>query len=133
MKKLLILLVVLLSGCVAVDAVLMTHFDPNEYLIITRIKVDALRYKQDCHDMTKSTKNADSIQYQTELYLAYEQELNNNDNGIKAAKDLNEIALGLHKRYSVGKVVPPLFCELKYGAIENSAMLIQHVIGGRPR
>ena len=51
---------------------------------------------------------------------------------IEAAKSLNEIAQGLARRYDTPPV-PTLFCKLKYSSIENSAKVIQHTLGNRPR
>jgi hypothetical protein len=59
--------------------------------------------------------------------------LPHNDDNTRAARALNEIAQGLSTKYIKGETVSPLFCQIKFGAIENSANLIQKTLGGRPR
>ena len=132
MKKLILLLVPLLSSCAVYDAIMLTGFDPNEYRIITEIRVDANHYKDACNNPLLAQSNAQAIAYKTDLFEKYSEQIPNNNDGYKAATSLNEIAQGLVKRYDTPPV-PTLFCKLKYSSIENSAKLIQHVLGQRPR
>ena len=132
MKRLMILFVPLLSSCAVYDAVMMTGFDPNEYRIITEIRVDASHYKTQCSNPLLAQSNAVAMANKTDLFEVYSEQIPNNPDGYKAATTLNEIAQGLVKRYDTPPV-PDLFCKLKYGSIENSAKVIQHVIGNRPR
>ena len=111
---------------------MMTGFDPNEYRIITEIRVDASYYKDGCANPLIAQTNAVAIAHKTELFEVYSEQIPNNTDGYKAAKSLNEIAQGLAKRYDT-LPVPVLFCKLKYTSIENSARVIQHTIGNRPR
>ena len=111
---------------------MMTGFDPNEYRIITEIRVDANHYKDACANALIAQTNAVAMAYKTDLFEAYSEQIPNNADGYKAAKSLNEIAQGLAKRYDTPPV-PPLFCKLKYSSIENSAKVIQHTLGNRPR
>jgi hypothetical protein len=132
MKQIVFLLVPLLSSCAVYDAVTMTGFDPNEYRIITEIRVDAAYYKDGCANPLIAQTNAVAMARKTELYQVYSEQIPNNTDSFKAATSLNEIAQGLAKRYDTPPV-PALFCKLKYNSIESSAKLIQHVIGNRPR
>ena len=132
MKRLIVLLLPLLSSCAVYDAITMTGFDPNEYRIITEIRVDANHYKDACADPLIAQTNAVAIANKTDLFEMYSEQIPGNDDGYKAAKSLNEIAQGLAKRYDTPPV-PPLFCKLKYSSIENSAKVIQHTLGNRPR
>ena len=132
MKRLIVLLLPLLSSCAVYDAITMTGFDPNEYRIITEIRVDANHYKDACVNPLIAQTNAVAIAYKTDLFEIYSEQSPGNDDGYKAAKSLNEIAQGLTRRYDMPPV-PPLFCKLKYSSIENSARVIQHTIGNRPR
>jgi hypothetical protein len=132
MKRLALLLLPVLSSCAVYDAVMMTGFDPNEYRIITEIRVDASHYKDDCGNPLLAQANAVAMARKTDLFEAYSEQIPNNRDGHKAAVSLNEIAQGLAHRYDTPPV-PPLFCKLKYTSIENSAKVIQHVIGNRPR
>jgi hypothetical protein len=131
MKKLVFLLAPMLVSCAVYDAIMMTGFDPNEYRIITEIRADAGRYKLQC-DTTQAQANARALADKTELFEIYSEQIPNNKDGYGASKSLNEIAQGLVKRYDTPPV-PTIFCKLKYGSIENSAQVIQHVIGNRPR
>jgi hypothetical protein len=132
MKRLIVLLLPLLSSCAVYDAVMMTGFDPNEYRIITEIRVDAGHYKDACGNPLLAQTNAQAIAYKTDLFEAYSEQIPNNPDGYKASKSLNEIAQGLARRYDTPPV-PALFCKLKYTSIENSARVIQHTLGNRPR
>jgi hypothetical protein len=133
-KKLLLLLSVLtLNGCAVYDAVTMTKYDPNEYLLISEIRVDARHYATGCTNPIMSQPNAVAMARKTELFEAYSENLPSNGDGVKAAKSLNEIAQGLVARYNLGDAVSPLFCKLKFEGIEHSADTIQHVLGNRPR
>lgn len=134
MKKLLLLLSVLaLNGCAVYDAVLMTKYDPNEYLLISEIRIDARHYATACTNPLMSQPNAVAMANKTELFEAYSENLPHNGDGIKAATALNEIAQGLVKQYDSGTPVSPIFCKLKFEGIEHSADTIQHVLGNRPR
>ena len=130
-KLIIILTAVLLNGCALWDAYNLTHYDPNEYLLITKVRVDAMQYKTQCETVS-AVANATQISYETELFEKYSEQIPANSDSYKASKSLNEIAKGLVAAYEKGPV-SPLFCKLKYGSIENSAYVIQHVIAGRPR
>jgi hypothetical protein len=135
MRRLLIILtVILLPGCALYDAFMMTGFDNNEYLLITQIRVDAGQFKKQCGNVLLSSANAVHIANKTELFEKYSEQIPNNNNGIKASESLNAIAQGLANAYLTDKAEPSaLFCKLKYNSIENSATVIQHVVGNRPR
>ena len=133
MKRWIIALVLLLNGCAVYDAVTMTKYDPNEYLLISEIRVDARHYAQGCSNPIMSQPNAVAMARKTELFEAYSENLPSNGDGVKAATALNEIAQGLVTQYNAGTPVSPFFCKLKFEGIEHSADLIQHVLGNRPR
>jgi hypothetical protein len=133
MKRLLPLLVVALSGCSAVDAYLMGHFDSTEYQMISQIRYTAQASQNDCSDAVLSKANANDIARQTALYAMYEGDLPHNDDSIRASKSLDTIAQELKTRYNSSATVSAMYCKLKFSAIENSASLIQHVQGNRPR
>ena len=132
MKRLIVLLLPLLSSCAVYDVITLTGFDPNEYRIITEIRVDANHYKNACANPLVAQTNAVAIANKTDLFEIYSEQIPGNDDGYKAAKSLNEIAQGLARRYDTPPV-PTLFCKLKYTSIENSAKVIQHTLGNRPR
>ena len=133
MRYIAIALVLLLNGCAVYDAVTMTKYDPNEYLLISEIRVDARHYAQGCANPVMSQPNAVAMANKTELFQAYSENLPSNGDGIRAATALNEIAQGLVAQYNTNPKVSPLFCKLKFVGIEHSANTIQHVLGNRPR
>lgn len=135
MKRLIaVLAVVSLNGCAIYDAIMMTKYDPNEYLLITQIRTDAQQYKKSCDNHQLAATNAVAIANRTDLFEKYSEQIPNNDNGIRASRSLNEIAQGLAVTYlDPTKQPSAVFCRLKYSSIENSATVIQHVVGNRPR
>jgi len=134
MKKLIpLFMIVCLSGCAAVDAYLMTHFDPVEYRMITEIKYDAHNSIAECDDAVASKANAYSLAYKVGVYHTYELDIPHNEDSIKASTALDEMTQGLKTRYAGTEKVSTMFCKLKFGGIESSATLIQHVQGKRPR
>lgn len=134
MKRLLaVLAVVGLNGCAIYDAYMQTGFDNNEYLLITQIRADAQRYKNQCGNHLLATQNANNMATKTDLFEKYSERIPRNVNGLSAAKSLNEIAQGLDKAYEADKQPSPVFCRLKYSSIENAAYVIQTVVGDRPR
>ena len=134
MKRLAVLLSVLvLNGCAVYDAYMMTGFDNNEYLLITQIRVDASTYKTQCDNPILAPQNALAISSRTHLFETYSEKIPRNTNGLSAAKKLNDIARGLSLAYGSNPQPSVMYCKLKYTGIENSAAIIQHVVGARPR
>jgi hypothetical protein len=133
MKKIILLAVILLSGCTLVNSYFMTKYDANEYLMITQIRVSAQRFQKQCDDAMSSTGNAHAISSLTELFASYSEQLPHNKEEAQAANALNEIAQGLWERYSKRETVSTTFCQIKFQNIEHSAQLIQSVSAKRPR
>jgi hypothetical protein len=134
MKRLAALLSVLaLNGCAVYDAYMMTGFDNNEYLLITQIRVDASTYKTQCENPILAPQNALAISSRTHLFEVYSEKIPRNTDGLAAAKKLNDIARGLSLAYGSNPQPSAMYCKLKYTSIENSAAIIQHVVGARPR
>ena len=132
-QALVVLLAVTLNGCALYDAYMMTGYDSNEYRIIAEIRTNAYNYKQQCANQLMSESNAILISDKTQLFEFYSEQIPRNDNGVRASKNLNAIAQGLKTQYQTNPAVSPLFCKLKFASIENSAAVIQHVVGRRPR
>jgi hypothetical protein len=122
----------LLSSCAVWDAYFMAPYDANEYMLITEIRATAIQYRRQCDNPVLAQGNAQAIANRAELYEKYEEQIPRNENGIKSARALNEIAQGLNTAYVKGPV-SSVFCRLKYNNIEHSAELIQRVTAGRPR
>jgi hypothetical protein len=134
MKRLAVLLSVLaLNGCAVYDAYMMTGFDNNEYLLITQIRVDSSTYKTQCDNPILAPQNAQAIAARTQLFEAYSEKIPRNVDGLAAAKKLHDIARGLSLAYGSNPQPSVMYCKLKYTGIENSAAIIQHVVGARPR
>jgi hypothetical protein len=133
MKRLIpLFMIVSLSGCAAVDALLMGKYDNNEYQLITTVRYDAQLASANCADEAASRASANQVAYTTGLYALYESDRAHNEDSVKASKALDEIAQELKKRYNSGEKINALYCRLKFESIENSAALIQHVQGKRP-
>jgi hypothetical protein len=133
MKRIILALsTALLSSCAVWDAYFMAPYDANEYMLITEIRTTAIQYRRQCDNPILAPTNAQAMANRTELYEKYEENIPRNENGIRSARALNEIAQGLNTAYAKG-VVSPTFCRLKYNNIEHSAELIQRVTAGRPR
>ena len=127
-------LVFLLPGCALYDAYMQTGFDNNEYLLITQIRVDAQAYRRQCGNHLFAAANSQAIANKTDLFEKYSQRIPRNDQGYRASRSLNEIAQGLASSYADANQPPSaVFCRLKYTSIENSAAVIQTVVGDRPR
>lgn len=136
MKKLLVVVVlsVVLPGCALYDAYMQPGYDNNEYLLITQIRADAQAFRKQCGNHLFSATNAVTMANRTDLFEKYSEKIPRNENGIKASHSLNEIAQGLATAYLDPAGQPSaVFCRLKYSSIENSAVVIQTVVGNRPR
>jgi hypothetical protein len=134
MKKLLLVpLIVLMSGCSVLDAYLMTHYDPNEYQLITNIRAEAQQYKTQCEDAVISKSNATKLAYDTQVFVLFSEHVPRNDDVIKSSKDLQAIAQGLADQYVKSDKVSTPFCKIKFENIEKSANTMQAVIARRPR
>jgi len=133
MKKLLLLPLMLLSGCTLVDAYLMTHYDPNEYKLITDIRAEAQLAKAQCDDPAASKANAIKVANDTQLFVLYSEHVPRNEQVISASKDLHTIAQGLADQYAKFDRVSPGFCKIKFTSVESNADTMQTIIGKRPR
>lgn len=134
MKKLLLaLMITSLSGCALLDAYLMTHYDPNEYKLITDIRAEAQLYKSQCDNAETSKANAEKLANNTQLFVLYSEHIPRNEPLIASSKDLQIIAQGLADQYNKANKVSPTFCKIKFNSIETSADKMQSVIARRPR
>jgi hypothetical protein len=134
MKKIILVpLLLILSGCAVVDAFLMTKFDPNEYQLITNVRLQAQQAKEQCSDAAVSKTNAVKITTDTQMFMLYSEHIPRNNDMIGASKSLYEIAKGLSDQYAKSDRVSPAFCRIKFQNVETSADKIQTVISGRPR
>jgi hypothetical protein len=134
MKKIIIAFsMLLLSGCSLLDAYLMTHYDSNEYQLITDIRAEAQLAKTECDDAIVSRANAYKLAYNTKRFVLYSEHVPRNTDVINASKDLHVLAQGLVDQYAKSDKVSPGFCKIKFTNVETSANKMQQVIGRRPR
>ena len=132
MKKLIVLLIPLLSSCALVDSYLM-KYDTNEYKIVTEIRADAQEYKETCANQLLSQTNAIALANKTNLFVLYSQYQPHNDPVIKASIELNKIAQGLKTQYDSSNKVSPMFCKIKFESVEHNAETIQKTVGAKPK
>jgi len=123
MKKLLVFLVILLSGCSSIQSALfVAHYDNNEYNLVNKVRTDAL--------LKKCDKDGIQVMYEDSLQLKnYSQYLPYNDVTIKMNNDLFTLVDELHQKDTFS----PAYCALKLNTISKSAERIQQAIGGEPR
>ena len=135
MRKLLLVIALcaVLPGCAVWDAYNMTKYDPNEYRIITEIRTEARQFKKECDNPLLSRPNAWAMADKTELFEVYSENVPNNNNTIKASKELNSIAQGLADSYRQPTLPGAVFCKIKFDSIETNASTMQRVIGNKPR
>ena len=129
MKKLLFLMLVIMSGCSLIDAYNL-KYDSIEYSSITEIRTTASLAKASCLNPVQSSVLADSISIKTLNFANYTQ-YRSDIHTFNAAIKLNEIAQGLHKDYEKG-AVSSMFCLIKFEEIEKSAEVMQKIIGAKP-
>jgi len=123
MKKLLVFLVILLSGCSSIQSALfVAHYDNNEYGLVNKVRTDAL--------LKKCDKDGVQVMYEDSLQLKnYSQYLPYNDVTIKMNNDLFTLVDELHQKDTFSLA----YCALKLNTISKSAERIQQAIGGEPR
>ena len=132
MKQLIVLTALLLNGCAVYDAYTLTHYDPNEYRIITEIRADAQQYKARCNDPMASKINATNLAEKTHMFALYSEHVPKNKDVIAASTELDAIAQGLADQYAK-TTVSVGFCNIKFNNVETSADYMQKIIGARPR
>ena len=119
MKRIILSLVALLSGC---SILFVAHYDNNEYGLVNKVRTDA--------ELKNCTKEGVQVLYQDALELKnYSQFLPYNDVTVKMNNDLFTLVDELHQKDTIN----PTYCGLKLNSISKSAEAIQKVIGGEPR
>jgi hypothetical protein len=135
MKKLILLSVIMLTGCAtvneAVDAFLM-KYDNNEYKIITEIRTKASYGKDNCSYVEDSKKLAKELEYKSLFLKNYAEKLPHNKPVQESSVELHNMVKGLSDMYDKGSV-SPVFCKIKFTSIEESATRIQQSEGNKPR
>lgn len=133
MKKLaLVSLVLLLNGCVLVDAFRMSRFDNNEYMLVNQIRTQSQLGTIKC-----GTK--DVVPYVDDIYVKsvelrnYSAGIAHNEEAVTMATNLLDITRGFKEKYANDDDASQKFCELKFSMIEKSTAVMQTTIGAKPR
>jgi hypothetical protein len=135
MKKLLLITVLMLSGCATINDVMdayLMKYDNNEYKLITEIRTKAGSAKHTCSDAVESKKLAKELSYNSTLLMHYAEHLPHNKSIQRATVELHDMVKGLSDRYDSGSV-SPVFCKIKFTNIEESANRMQQSEGKKPR
>jgi hypothetical protein len=135
MKNLLLVTVLLLSGCATfndlMDAYLM-KYDTNEYKLITEIRTKSESAKNNCSDLIESKRIAKELAYTSTFLMHYAEHLPHNKSIQHATVELNDMVKGLADKYDSGSV-SPVFCKIKFTNIEESANRMQQSEGKKPK
>ena len=133
MKKLLIALVVLLSGCSVMDAYLMSHYDTNEYALANDIRSKSFLSESDCNDRDKIVVDVKLI-YETSYRLeGFSEFTPRNEKATEPTKKLLELSKQLKDYYDTHEKVSEPFCKLKLQQVYKSAEEVQTVLARKPR
>jgi hypothetical protein len=133
MKKLLLIsLLLMLSSCSIIDAYRMARFDNNEYMLINTVRTQANLGAAKC-GTPEVVQVVDNIWFKTVELRNYAESIPNNKETIKMSQELSEIVKGLSVRYHSEQEVSLNYCTIKFGNIEKNAVIIQNVVGAKPR
>ena len=133
MNKFLLTVMLMLTGCAAIDDFQIARWDNDEYSIITHIRLSSDIYKAQCNRYDIAKFNSQDLANQTLYFQYYEEQLPHNTDTIHAALSLNQLAQELKDRYATENTVSDEYCVIKLSGIENSSIVMQHSIGNRPK
>jgi hypothetical protein len=134
MKTLLIIVsVVLLTGCSTFNSFLVAKYDTNEYELINWIRTTAELSVETCDNNEVSKENFVTLYRSSLEFKNYTQYLRRNTDTHELANNLYKIVDQGVELYASSEIVSPAFCELSLAQITESATTIQQVIGDKPR
>ena len=133
MKKLLMSMVVLLSGCSLVDAYLMAHYDTNEYGLVNDIRATSFLAQEECKEYDTTVKNVKHIYETSYRFAGFAAYTPRNEEATKMSEKLFTLAKGTKEYYDTHDKVSELFCKSKLQQINKSAEEIQSVLARKPR
>jgi hypothetical protein len=120
MKKLLLITLLLLSGC----SLWVANYDTNEYVLVNRIRTIAQTNKT-CDEITVK-----DLYFTAKELNNFSQYLPRNQQTVELNKKLLSLVIELYdKEPPIGIV----YCKAKLNIIEISAEEIQKVMGSKPR
>jgi hypothetical protein len=132
MKRLILFLCILLSNCSLYNAYFMAEFDNNEYKLINSIRTQANLGTSKCGS-SEFVSTVDSIYYTTVEFRNYSQYIPHNEETIRLSSELSEMAKGFYDRAHSKEPVSMLYCTTKFGSLEKNAILVQNVVGKKPK
>jgi len=128
-----ILTLCLLAGCSTLRSLAVNNYDPIHYQLITEIRFIAHKNHSDCDNTDLSRKNAIELSDKSNFFQLYTEQLPSENDMINAAKELNNMIIGLADQYKSQQQPHAEFCRIKFQNIENSAISMQKILGARPR
>ena len=132
MKKLLIVSVLLLSGCSSLIEAYLMKYDTNEYFLITDVRTAAQLGQTHCDDAVASKANAEQLAAKTLTLMNFAQYQPHNKPVQNSSIELNKIAQGLNDQYRTGSV-STVFCRIKFKIVEDAATTMQQSEGNKPK
>lgn len=132
MKKILIVLTSLLSGCSLMDAYLMAKYDTNEYALINKIRTTSEVSIIDCPSRDKSINNIRELYSLSIEWKNFTQYIPNNESASNLSENMVKLTEQAKNIYENGEVSEK-FCKLKMQQINRAADVAQKVIGSKPR
>ncbi len=132
MKKLLLVALLSMSGCVLIDSYNMARFDNVEYMQINNIRTVANLGVDKCGTADVNTV-VDSLYFSSVALKNYSSNISHNVATAKMTNELVVITKELSDRYNGTEAVSTAYCKLKFGVIEKNAVTMQKVIGDKPR
>jgi len=133
MKKLLLISVMMLSGCTLVDAYFMAKYDTNEYALINEVSSKSYLAQEECKDYNKTKLNVKSIYDSSLSFSKFTMYIPRNEDATKMSEKLLALTKGTKEYYDTHDKVSELFCKSKLQQINKSAEEIQSVIARKPR
>jgi hypothetical protein len=133
MKRLILIsLFLLTTSCSIIDAYRMARFDNNEYMLINTVRTQANLGAAKC-GTPEVVEVVDNIWFKTIELRNYAESIPNNQETIKMSQELAEIVKGLSVRYHGEQEVSLNYCTIKFSNIEKNSVIIQNVVGAKPR
>ena len=133
MKKLLLISVMMLSGCTLVDAYFMAKYDTNEYALINEVSSKSYLAQEECKDYNKTKLNVKSIYDSSLSFSKFTMYIPRNEDATKMSQKLLLLTKGTKEYYDTHDKVSEFFCKSKFQQINKSAEEIQSVLARKPR
>jgi len=133
MKKLLVLLSIFaLNGCAVYDAYFMAKFDNNEYKLINDIRTKANLGAAKC-GTDDAIVAVDDLYRTTVEFRNYAEYIPHNEEVIRLSKEFSEMAKTFSEHYHTTPKVSTTYCTIKFGSLEKNAVIVQNVVGRKPK